>query len=259
MTDNHNASSHSPTSRRASRPSGAAHPPTVLIVDDEQGILDTYAHYLAPENKDGIIQSARRAPSRPDGAAMTPYRLLLARTGEKAVELVDAEVGAGRDVQVGFFDMKMPGGIDGLETIRRVRAIAPHIYCVIVTAYQDRSLDDIARVFGMESFDHWDYLNKPFSANEIIQKARNATVSWQKRREDEARLRAMDEANRALKVAVAKRTEGLAIATEELKEKRAKLEKAIKEITQMNPSRNRERAANAGTGERGKPSRTPGS
>ncbi len=233
MTDNRQRTPKSSKGEIALRSIGHDQIATLLIVDDERGILETYAHYLTPSKEGGIIPSARRQPSAVKTERISGYRLLMATTGEQAVDLVQLEADQGRRVQVGFFDMKIPGGIDGLETIRRIRAIDPDIYCVIVTAYQDRSLEEIAKVFGAEAIDHWDYLNKPFTANEIVQKARNATVFWQKRREDEARLRAMDEANRALEETVIKRTEGLAIATHELKEKRAKLERAIKEITSM--------------------------
>jgi NarL family two-component system response regulator LiaR len=34
-------------------------------------------------------------------------------------------------------DMVMPGGIDGIETIRRLRKIAPHLKVVILTSYAD--------------------------------------------------------------------------------------------------------------------------
>jgi hypothetical protein len=44
----------------------------------------------------------------------------------------------------------------------------------------------------------------------------------------------MDETNRTLEEAVTKRNEGLAIASQELKEKRDKLERAIKEIAAAN-------------------------
>lgn len=170
--------------------------PCLLIVDDERGILDSYQHYLGASPIQTVVKSARYT-HRPSRQIKETYRLLLADTGEKAVDLVVREYQAGREIQAGFFDMKMPGGIDGLETIRRIRKIDENIYCVIVTAYQDRSLDEIGRVFGRAN-NHWDYLNKPFTGNEIIQKARNAIAFWTSRKRHETVIREMEATNRKL-------------------------------------------------------------
>ena len=176
---------------------GKGEQPCLLIVDDEQGILDSYQHYLGVSPSQGVVQSARRPRREKPKLFKETYRLLLADTGERAVALVRQEYQAGRNIQAGFFDMKMPGGIDGLETIRKIREIDENIYCVIVTAYQDRSLDEIGRVFGASN-DHWDYMNKPFTGNEIVQKARNAVAFWRSRRHHEAVVQEMEETNRKL-------------------------------------------------------------
>ena len=125
----------------------------------------------------------------------------------------------------------MPGGIDGLETIRQIREIDPLIYCVIVTAYQDRTLDEIGKVFGPESVDQWEYLNKPFTRNEIIQKARNATALWRRCRQHEELVRTMEESNRKFKKFYEKQMLNLALENKELKEKNLRLENELNKVT----------------------------
>ena len=181
----------------ASRRSDDTGDAAILIVDDEKGILENYRHYLTTHPGDGLVRSARVREPPSNEPVRDAFRLLLCETGEMAIETVRLEFDAGRRIQVGFFDMKMPGGIDGLETIRGVRAIDPEIYCVIVTAYHDRSLEEIGRVFGNADH-HWDYLNKPFSGNEIVQKARNGLAQWRLRRRHEQELREMAKINRKL-------------------------------------------------------------
>ncbi|MBN1122421.1 MAG: response regulator transcription factor [Anaerolineae bacterium] len=61
-----------------------------------------------------------------------------ASSGEEALEQVEAWL---PDVIV--MDLLMPGGIDGIETTRRVRTITPHTQVVVLTAHTDD-----ARVIG---------------------------------------------------------------------------------------------------------------
>ena len=172
---------------------------TVLVVDDEPAILDAYAHYLDPPQAPTVFRSSRGgSPVRAAAWPQIRYRLLRAHSGEEAVQLVRLEAEAGRPIAAGFFDIKMPGGMDGLETIRAVREIDPDILCAVVTAYNDRSVDDIARYFPAQRQDEWDYLNKPFTEGEIQQKARNLTSSWMRRRREEAQRRDLEQLLRHL-------------------------------------------------------------
>jgi signal transduction histidine kinase/DNA-binding NarL/FixJ family response regulator len=159
---------------------------TVLVVDDEPGVLEAYTRCLVPRVP-LRAGSARRPGARPATLTMArpTYRVVAARSGEEAVDLVTREVAEGRHVACGFFDMRMPHGIDGLETIRRARAVDPWMLCTIVTAFQERHVDEINRMFSPEHEDEWDYLTKPFLESEIWQKARCMTSSWLRRRQEE--------------------------------------------------------------------------
>jgi diguanylate cyclase (GGDEF)-like protein len=156
----------------------------ILVVDDEEAILDTYRHYLAPDLDPYVVRSARMAATRP-GAEKEHYQIVAATSGEQALVLMQTELAAGRRVPCAFFDMKMPGGIDGLETMRRARALDADLLCCVVTAHQEYSIDEINRLFAGGHEDEWDYLNKPFTEAEIRQKARNMIWSWRRRRSQE--------------------------------------------------------------------------
>ena len=69
----------------------------------------------------------------------------------------------GRRFAVAFIDVRMPPGIDGRETARRIRAIDPDVQIVIVTGYSDFSPAQIARVAGPP--DRLFYIAKPFTAD----------------------------------------------------------------------------------------------
>jgi two-component system, NarL family, response regulator LiaR len=55
-----------------------------------------------------------------------------AASGEEALTHIDTWL-----PDVVIVDMLMPGGIDGIETIRRMRVITPHTRIVVLTAYTD--------------------------------------------------------------------------------------------------------------------------
>lgn len=201
-------------------------PDVILVVDDEPAILETYRDYLLPARPAATrVRTSRLAAggSRARNAGSPGFRILLAHSGEEAVELVRAEMDAGGHVTCGFFDMRMPGGMDGLETIRAVRALDPRILVAIVTAYQDRSLDDIAPLFAGGHEDEWDYLNKPFTEPEIAQKARNLVASWHRRRLEERYLAELEEQ-------VEERTRELSRKAKELEEALADLQRTQSQL-----------------------------
>lgn len=164
---------------------------TLLIVDDEPETLKGYEAFLAPQATGAGRRSSRSAPVATDGGTPEPgkgrssdeYRILRASSGEEAVELFRKEFEEGRRIAAGFFDVKMGSGIDGLETIRRIKEIDRDIHCVVVTAYHDRTVEEINELFGDDFKDQWDYLNKPFTQGEIVQKARQMVAAWNRKRQ----------------------------------------------------------------------------
>lgn len=181
------ATSPQPTPQPSSPPEPS---PTLLVVDDEPGILDIYRSLLGPRSPVPVLRSSRRRARRKTDHHVA-YNLLIADSGELAVELVKHEYDAGRKVRGGFFDMKMPGGIDGLETIRRIRRIDPEFRCVVVSAYQDQPIAELQHTFSGRD-DHWDYLTKPFTTEEIVQKARHMVAAWDRGRVAHAELERME-------------------------------------------------------------------
>src|SRR5947209_8391476 len=161
---------------------------TLLIVDDEPETLKGYSEFLKPRAPTTVRHSSRKPYGT--GPATTPaletYNLLLAKSGEEAIELAKTEMKEGRRVAAGFFDVKLEGGMDGLATIHAIKAMDRDIHCVVVTAYHDRTVDEINQLFGEGFKDQWDYLNKPFNQGEIVQKARQMVAAWNNKRRLEA-------------------------------------------------------------------------
>ncbi|MBI3554944.1 MAG: hypothetical protein HY074_01620 [Deltaproteobacteria bacterium] len=161
----------------------------IICVDDETNIVQAYVDFLAPAPVGTTKRSSRGQPtaSAAVDSATDEYVILRAHSGQEALTLMKGELAAGRHVAAGFFDVKMGGGLDGIQTIQEIWKLDPGMHCTIVTAYQDRSVQDIGNIFGPRFKDQWDYLSKPFTQGEIVQKARQMVAAWN-------RLKTLEEA-----------------------------------------------------------------
>ncbi|MBY0371815.1 hypothetical protein K2X33_14115 [bacterium] len=161
----------------------------LLIVEDEPGIVDAYRIILGSTSAPARIVSSRsQAVAVQNAPVAAAFELEVATTGEEALVKIQQAVAAGQPYAGGFFDVKLGSGIDGIETIRRAKDTDPEMLYCLVTAYQDRSLDEIEKVFGPDFSDRWDFLAKPFTQNEILQKARNLCSSWDRRQKEKLYL-----------------------------------------------------------------------
>jgi diguanylate cyclase (GGDEF)-like protein len=96
--------------------------------------------------------------------------------GLDAVAMVERALAAGEPFPVAFIDIRMPPGIDGKETARRIRALDPEINLVIVTGFSDFSPLEISRAAGPA--DKIFYIAKPFEVAEVVQTATALGRRW---------------------------------------------------------------------------------
>lgn len=167
----------------------------ILVVDDEQMVREAYRHVLEPDtgtSEQATLQSMA-ADLFGDKAADSSdvfnkkIDLTIASQGLEAISLVEHALAITSPFKVAFIDIRMPPGIDGKETARRIRALDPNINIVIVSAYSDHSVTDIATVAGPP--DKIFYISKPFSSDEVWQMAVALSNRWDHDTQQIERLR----------------------------------------------------------------------
>ena len=149
----------------------------VLIVDDQPEIHDDFAEILTSgPGSASTDQAATDFFGEPTRRFLPTFDLLHATGGEKACNLVRDAKAENRPIAVAYVDIRMPPGIDGIETTRRMRAMDSDIEVVIMTAYTDKPLSEI--VHGMTSLHKLLYIRKPFAREEIQQITRSLVGKW---------------------------------------------------------------------------------
>ena len=152
-------------------------PISVLVVDDDPGILDAYRTTLTSERpaQPAALNNLRAKlfPSvgTPAASAASGAHFVLqsASGAQEAIDLAATAHAAGQPFSVVFLDMRMPPGPDGLWAATRLRALDPDLDIVICTAYSDVDPREFNSRVPPE--DKLLYLQKPFHPHEVRQLA----------------------------------------------------------------------------------------
>ncbi len=154
----------------------------ILVADDEPTLLDAYRTVLSDINPTVDADSAvtrleaKLFGSKSKTVSLPTYSPVLCRSGERAVDALRDLQREGQACPLAFLDVRMPPGIDGIETAVRIRAIDPDINIVIVTAYADSHPREIAA--RVPPIDKLFYVSKPFQKMELQQFALALTAKW---------------------------------------------------------------------------------
>ena len=189
----------------------------ILIIDDNHAIHEDFVRILRgkDEAQTGLDDlEAELFGTKPVAAGVT-FELVSAYQGEEGVAQVEAALKAGKPFALAFVDMRMPPGIDGVETLSKIWAIDPDLQAVICTAYSDYSWDEVLARLGRN--DRLLILKKPFDNIEVRQMAGTLTEKWSLQKEHRERLQNLEfavaerttefmEANRKLVSEIVERT-----------------------------------------------------
>ena len=124
--------------------------PNILIIDDEASICESLQGILEDEG----------------------YNVVTALNGEAGIRCVASE-----QVDLIFLDILMPGGFDGLETLRRIKQISADTEVIMITGHGTFELALEAGSIGA-----LDFLGKPLSLDIILDKVKEVSQKIELRR-----------------------------------------------------------------------------
>ncbi len=190
----------------------------VLVIDDQESIREDFRKILAGKpGGSSALQSTRSAffsdETRRDEAPT--FELTLSAQGLEGVQALERGVSEGRPYALAFVDVRMPPGIDGMNTIQELWARDRELQVVICTAYSDYSLEQITDLFG--STDRLLILKKPFDPVEVRQIACALTEKWNAALREREQVQALRRANERAESANRAKSEFLANMSHEIR------------------------------------------
>jgi signal transduction histidine kinase len=192
----------------------------ILVVDDNQAIHQDFRKILCAPPASTALDAMEAALF--GGASAAPvdsgFEVDSAYQGEEGVSRVKEAVAAGRPYALAFVDIRMPPGIDGVETAQRLWKEDEDLQVVLCSAYSDYSWEEMTQRLGISQ--RLLILRKPFDNIEVRQLAHALCEKWELLRQSHRRME-------DLQREVEEWTRELAVANDRLRkemEDRAKLE-----------------------------------
>ena len=115
---------------------------SILVVDDEEDFVETMVNRLKKRTIDAV------------GVL----------SGEEALELLGK-----REFDVVILDIKMPGGMDGIETLKEIKKVQPLAEVILLTGHA--SVESSIEGMRLGAFD---YVLKPIRLEELFPKVAQA-------------------------------------------------------------------------------------
>ncbi|MFA6138875.1 MAG: hybrid sensor histidine kinase/response regulator [Sulfurimonas sp.] len=155
----------------------------VLTIDDDASILAAYESILVPNKKTSLEDALLELEKLHEiecsvvnsGEKLLNFNLYQANNGMDGIDIFRQKYEEGSNIPVCIVDMRMPNGINGLETSLWLKQIDPDVHIIIATAYSDRSNKEILACLKNNIY----YIRKPFNSEEIYQLVYSLSISYE--------------------------------------------------------------------------------
>lgn len=172
----------------------------ILVVDDNIAIHEDFKKILCrgvlyrPDSEDLSLETelfGAESLSALDPVSPIDYVIDDAYQGEDAIAMVDAAEQEGFPYSLAFMDVRMPPGMDGIQSIKAIWERHRHLEVVICTAYSDYSWDQILAEFGVT--DHLLFMKKPYDPVAVQQTALTLVKKWTLAKANQHHMEALEE------------------------------------------------------------------
>lgn len=145
-----------------------------LLIDDDPTILEAYRSVLAckgslkSSNLHNLAQSlfGSEVPTSNCTEEEICFELTEACQGAEGLQRVQEAITREERFAVAIIDMRMPPGLNGMETAQRLLQIDPEIEIVFITAYSDIPAEQVRAKLGHKDID---FLYKPVDSDQLLQ------------------------------------------------------------------------------------------
>ncbi|MGH7136613.1 MAG: response regulator, partial [Pirellulales bacterium] len=154
-------------------------PRRLLIIDDNKDIHADFRKVFdglrgggSPiDQLEADLFGGDASTAQPAGGTFAEVEVHSAYQGEDGVRMALEAARRGQPYYMAFVDVRMPPGIDGIQTIKQLWKDLPDLQCVICTAYSDYDWKQISTELGRTGT--FLILKKPFDAVEVLQLAQS--------------------------------------------------------------------------------------
>ncbi|MFT3839089.1 MAG: ATP-binding protein [Myxococcaceae bacterium] len=200
----------------------------ILVIDDMESIHADFAKALSKSSDEPLDQLENDLFGDHNAPRDVPeFELEFASQGLDGIEKVRAALAEGRPFSLAFVDVRMPPGLDGVETIAQLWQVDPRLEVVICTAYSDYSWQQMLEKLSRSG--QFLVLGKPFDGTVVKQMALGLTEKWHL-------ARAAERTNAELEKLVEARTEQLSSSNRRLEQEikeRAELERKLRHAQKL--------------------------
>ena len=144
----------------------------VLIADDDEHVLRAYREAFCEREETQEMRTldtlAAELFELDEGVSEQPqFDVVACSQGDDAILMARQASDEGRPFDVVILDVRMPPGIDGVETGSEIRKLDPDVEIVFVTGYSDVPLEELQRRVPPPMKLH--YFNKPLSFRQLAE------------------------------------------------------------------------------------------
>ena len=140
----------------------------ILVVDDDLSIIELYRTLFGMPDEDSevndTLNSVLSLLGEEEEHQESAYDVTLLSQGLDAVRAAREALDAGEPFSHALIDMRMPPGIDGLETAKYLLKDTPDLDETFITAYTDYEDEQIQAVLP----NGYRMLQKPFTDQQVL-------------------------------------------------------------------------------------------